>query len=165
MAAFTRALRQKIIEDFARSNNGWFDPSQFFAHVEKTGPEHPAYEWFEWDRDKAWHQRNVDLARDFARGLTVQFEVRTGEPQAFTLAKRSAPFLLSPIGKRSGGGGYHMTDPNDPEHIAELGRQAAASLAWLMRRYAVPLAAVGADLNGLENLRADLSSMEAKVAA
>jgi hypothetical protein len=165
MTKFTKALRQRIVEDFAKAHNGWFDAAQFFAHVEKAGPDHPAYGWFQWDRDKAWHEHNLDLARDFARGLVVKFEIQTGEPQKFTIAQRSAPFLVSPVSSRANGGGYYLNDPQDPEHIAELGRQAAQSLAWLMRRYAAPLAAVGADMDMLESLRAELADMKGEAAA
>jgi hypothetical protein len=165
MARFTKALRQKIIEDFAKTHNGWFDPHAFLRHVQAEGPKHPAFDWFTWEDDKAAEAYRLDQARDFARGLVVKFEIHTGEPQKFTIAHRSAPFAISPVGKRRQGGGYYLSDPDDPEHVAELGRQAAQSLEWFMRRFAAPLAAVGADVDELESLRARLADMKAEKAA
>lgn len=153
MAKFTRALRQEILDDFLRHNNGWFDPAVFVDYVRAQGPDHPAFEWFTWDDEEAARQHRIEEARRFARGLRIFFEVHTIERGSFTV---SAPQMISPVEKRSDGGGYHRLDGGDPEHLAELSRQAARDLGWILRRYEAALIAVGADLDQLRSLQASL---------
>lgn len=155
MARFTKALRQQIVEDFARQNNGWFDPKAFVAHVRKAGADHPAFEWFTWDDEAAAEAHRLDQARDFARGLVVKFEVEEIRPRGkVTVVAREAPFAVSPQSTRKSGGGYYLTDPTDADHQAELRRQAATDLGWFLRRYASVIPAK--DAERLEGLRATL---------
>lgn len=157
MARFTRELRQQIVHDFAVRNNGWFDPAAFLAHVREAGAEHPAYSWFEWADDKAANEYRLDQARDFARGLTVRFEVQTEERRAVVVSQ-SAPLIISPMRNRHDGGGYHLMDPNDPSHMAEHCRQAAQSLRWYISRYEAAVRFAGGDIEPLERVRALLDS-------
>lgn len=144
MARFTKALRQQIIREFAEAQGGVFDPAAFLNAVRDAGEEHPAFEWFEWDDDKAALEYRLDQARDFARGLVVRFEVQEVHRGKMRITERSAPLLISPVGKRKDGGGYLVTDPGDPVHMEELRRQAAGSLRWFISRYEAVLAHVGA---------------------
>jgi hypothetical protein len=54
---------------------------------------------------------------------------------------------MSPMASRNDGGGYVLSDPSDPDHIAEHRRQAAAALRTWMTRYrgAILNAGVGED--------------------
>jgi hypothetical protein len=165
MAKFTRALRQQIIDEFLAANNGWYDPAAFVSHIKAAGPDHPAYDWFTWDDESAAHQHRLDQARDFARGLRIKFEVNVIEHGVGKVVSRESPMFVSPSDKRRDGGGYYRNDPDDPAHLAEMGAQAATDLGWWLRRYAAPLAAVGADLDGLENLRVQLAAMKEADAA
>lgn len=165
MARFTKALRQQIVQEFAEKNGGWFDPPAFVAAVQKAGPKHPAFEWFEWDDRNAAHEFRLDQARDFARGLVVRFEVRTMHRGSFRIVERTVPLALSPVGERRGGGGYYMTDPNDPEHMAELCRQAAQSLRWFISRYEGALAYAGASVGPLEKAQLALENIAPQVEA
>jgi len=144
MARFTKALRQQIIREFAEAHGGVFDPAAFLSAVHDEGEGHPAYEWFEWSDDKAALEYRLDQARDFARGLVVRFEVQEVHRGKMRIAERSAPLVMSPLGTRRDGGGYVVTDPNDPAHMEELRRQAAGSLRWYISRYEAVLADVGA---------------------
>jgi hypothetical protein len=159
MARFTRELRQKIIEEFARQNNGWYDPRAFVQHVRSAGPEHPAFEWFTWDDAAAAEAFRLDQARDFARGLVIRFEVQEARPKGKVIvAHREAPFAVSPVASRKSGGGYYLTDPTDAEHMAELRRQAASHLDWWLRRYGSAVEAAGGDVKAVEKVLALLQA-------
>lgn len=163
MAVFTKALRQKIVEDFARQNNGWFDPRAFLMHVREAGADHPAFEWFEWDDEAAAEAYRIDQARDFARGLVVKFDVRTIERGPVRIAQ--VPLVTSPVATRKSGGGYYLTDPQDRGHMAELRRQAATDLRWFIRRYAGAIEAAGGDVETLEALHGLLETGQVAEAA
>lgn len=159
MARFTKALRQQLVRDFAEKNGGWFDPAAFLSEVRKAGDKHPAYEWFEWDDNKAAHEFRLDQARDFARGLIVSFEVRTTHRGSMRVVAQSAPLLLSPINGRKGGGGYFITDPNDPSHMMELCLQAAQSMRWFISRYEGALRYAGVNVAPFEKVQEVLEDM------
>ena len=165
MSRFTKALRQQIIEDFSRRNNGWFDPKAFVAYVGETGPDHPAYDWFTWDDVAAASAYRVDQARDFARGLKVTFKVEEVQHGPVNVVSREVPFLTSPKATRKGGGGYYLTDPNDAEHMAELAREAASTLRWFIGRYEAAILHVGGDADALTALQLRLEGVEAAQAA
>jgi hypothetical protein len=162
MVRFTMALRQKIVEEFAEKNGGWFDPAAFLESVRRAGTKHPAFVWFEWDDDKAAHEFRLDQARDFARGLVIRFEVRTQHRGAFRIVEQSAPLIMSPIAGRKDGGGYFVTDPNDPAHMAELCRQAAQSLRWFVSRYEAALRFAGVSLTPIERAQSALEAFDEK---
>lgn len=159
MARFTRAARQQIVRDFAEKNGGWFDATRFLAEVQKKGEAHPAWEWFEWDDDNAANEFRLDQARDFARGLTIRFEIKSVHRGAFRVTEHTVPLAVSPIGGRRGGGGYFITDPNDPSHMAELCLQAAQSLRWFLSRYEGALKHAGISISSLERMQTSLESM------
>lgn len=165
MARFTKALRQQLVKDFAERNDGWFDPAAFLAEARDGGESHPAYEWFEWDDDKAANEYRLDQARDFARGLVVKFEVRAIHRGSFRVVEQSAPLAMSPMTGRRGGGGYYITDPNDPTHMLELRRQAAQSLRWFLSRYEAALTDAGVSTAAFEKAQAALTHTEEQVKA
>ena len=165
MAKLTKALRKAILDDFMASNNGWFEPGAFARWVREQGPEHPAYPWFTFDVQKAAEKCWADEARAFVSGLRIKFDVNVIEHGVGKIISREVPLFVSPKDKRPGGGGYYKNDPTDPEHLAELANQAASDLGWFLRRYAAPLAAVGADVDALEELRVQLAAMKDSEAA
>ena len=68
------------------------------------------------------------------------------------------PLLLSPSSTRQDGMGYYMFDPDDPDHLEELRRQAVVDLkAWLVR-YSVALDAAGLTALPLERILSVLES-------
>lgn len=144
MSQFTKEARQEIIRDFCRRRNADFDARLFEQEVREQGAEHPAYEWFEWDADKAATEHRIWQARQFAVGLRVSFKVEeVGRGGAVTVRSVDAPFLLSPGEDRKAGGGYYLTDLSNPEHMTELCRQAAVDLNRWLRRYEAALRHVG----------------------
>lgn len=151
MARFTKELRQKIIQEFCLRRNADFDAKLFEQEVRETGPSHPAYEWFEWDADKAAAEYRIWQAREFAQGLKVSFSVEeVGRSGTMRVRQVNLPMLVSPVEGRSQGGGYFLTDPSNPEHMAELCRQAATDLARWLRRYEGALAHAGASVQVIE---------------
>jgi hypothetical protein len=165
MARFSKSLRQQIVREFAEKNGGWFDPAAFLAEVRRQGSKHPAWEWFEWDDNKAAHEFRVDQARDFARGLVVVFEVQTMHRGSLRIVEQSAPLLVSPVAGRKGGGGYFVTDPNDPQHMIELCLQAAQSMRWFIGRYESALRFAGVNMAPFEKAQAALEETVPQVEA
>lgn len=137
---FTKDIRQQIVRDFAEKNGGVFDAGAFLSEVNQVGKVHPAYEWFEWDNHRAAREHRLDQARSFAQGLRIRFDVETIERGKMKIVSRSMPLVISPVSSRSTGGGYKLSDPNDPAHLAELARQAAQQLRWFKERFEAALA-------------------------
>jgi hypothetical protein len=163
VARFTKALRQQIVRDFTAAHGGVFDPEQFVREVKNKGESHPAYEWFEWDQSAAAWQYQVEQAREFVRDLRVTFTVEiVGRNQSITVKEMAAPFAISPVGGRRGGGGYIITDPNDPAHMAELARQAASDLEAWLRRYGSVLAHAGSTAAAIERQISALNAVGAE---
>lgn len=153
MARFTKALRQQIVEDFARQNNGWFDKRAFLVHVRETGPDHPAYEWFEWDDTAAAEAYRLEQAGAFVRDLKIEFKVESIKSAPVTV---SAPQFVSPVATRRSGGGYFQTDPQDDIHMDELSRQAARDFAWVLNRYEAVIVRAGGNMKTLRALQLKL---------
>lgn len=145
MARFTKALREQIVREFTARHNGQYNPALFLEGVGAKGVDHPAYEWFEWNDDRAAEQYRVEQARAFARDIRVAFTVEEiGRNKAVTIREVEAPLMISPLTGRRHGGGYVVLDPARPEDMAELCRQAACDLeAWLSRHQAALLYARG----------------------
>ncbi len=163
MARFTRALRQQIVEEFARRHNGRFNPALFVEEVRRKGAEHPAHDWFEWNRDKAALAYQVEQARDFARDLRVVFQVEEiGRNKPIRVAA-AMPMVLSPIADRSHGGGYVLTDPDDPAHMAEHCRQAAQALRSWLGRYEAAVRHCGATPEAINRMVQQLEAAAPKV--
>lgn len=136
MSRFTKALRQRIVREFAVRHNGTYNPTLFVEEVRRVGPSHPAYEWFEWDASKAAAAYQVEQARDFARDLRVTFkvEVVNGGRRSVKVRETAMPLVISPMEGRKHGGGYLLVDPDNPAFIAEHCGQAAGALrSWLSR--------------------------------
>jgi len=151
MAKFTKALRQEIALEFATRHNGQFNPALFVDHVQQTGPDHPAYSWFEWDRDRASRNWWVEQAREFVRDLRVTFTVEDiGNSRPVSVRERELPFVLSPLDGRERGGGYFLADPDNPEHMAEHCRQAAKTLVSWLSRYRSAVDHAGGSVSAIE---------------
>ena len=156
MTRFTREARQEIVEAFARANGGVFDAGAFLAEVSQVGKKHAAWDWFEWNDNKAAREHRLDQARDFARGLVVRFEIQVVDRGATKVVSQSVPLIMSPTDNRRQGGGYVMTDPDDPQHMAELCRQAAQGLRWFIERFEAAIRHAGGDVAPLVGLRKQL---------
>lgn len=151
MARFTKELRQEIIRDFCRRRNADFDARLFEQEVREQGAEHPAYEWFEWDGDKAASEYRIWQARAFATGLRVSFKVEEiGRGGSIRVREVEMPLLISPGVDRKAGGGYTLTDPENADHMNEHCRQAAVALTGWLRRYEAALLHVGGSTSNIE---------------
>lgn len=156
---FTKEVREQIVREFAIKHNGTFNPQLFLNEVRETGPDHPAFDWFEWDNKKAAAAYQLEQARSFARDLRVTFRIEevTG-PSQVRIRETPMPMVISPIGTRSKGGGYVLVDPNDPAHIEEHCRQAALTLKQWKDRYEAALSHVNIDIRKVETLIGQLES-------
>lgn len=166
MASFTKAVRERIVKEFAVRHNGQFNPQLFLDEVKAKGEEHPAYEWFEWSDDTAAKAYRIEQARSFARDLRVSFRVEeVTAPHQVRVRETPIPMFLSPMQGRKNGGGYVLTDVNDAEHIAEHCRQAAKTLEQWRDRYAAALGRAGIGTGDVDKIIARLErSAESKAA-
>jgi hypothetical protein len=141
---FTKEVRQQIVEDFAKRHEGRYDPALFVREVKRKGEEHPAYDWFLWDDDAASHEYRLWQARVFARNLTIKFSVEeVGRSGTIKIVQTHMPLILSPMDERQDGGGYFISDPNDPAHLAILAGEGAVALRSWLRRYKAALRIAG----------------------
>jgi len=148
-----RKQRAEIVKDFCLRHGGVYNPQTFVEEVRSTGPDHPAYELFTWDDTKAAREHRTWQARMFVQGLKLVFQVEHQTPTGrIKIQERDVPLLLSPSSTRQDGMGYYIFDPNDPDHLEELRRQAVVDLkAWLVR-YAVALDTAGLTGQPLERI-------------
>jgi len=152
MARFTKALRQKIVEEFAIRHNGQFDAALFLKEVREQGVGHPAHDWFEWDESKAAQAYQLEQARSFASDLRVTFRVEeVVSPGSVRVREVPMPTVISPLENRNKGGGYRLVDPDDPQFIEEHCRQAARALSQWMNRYEAALTHAKINLKSVEN--------------
>jgi len=148
---FTKEQRQEIVREFAIRHNGQFDPKLFVREVRDTGADHPAYEWFTWDDEKAAREHRVWQAREFARDLKVKFNVENvGGRKDFSVKSVEVPLVHSPTHGREHGGGYVLTEADNEAHMQELCRQGAQALAAWLRRYKGAVEYAGGSVKELE---------------
>lgn len=125
--------RQKIVTDFVE-RHGVFNPRAFVEEIKATGGQHPAWEWFTWDVDKAAEDHWIWQARTFVHGLTIKYSVEIVERGRVRVVEAEAPLLFSPIITRSKSGGYRYLDPDDDDAMEMFCMEAAAALqSWLDR--------------------------------
>lgn len=162
MSNFTKEIRQKIVEEFARRHNGQFDPALFLKEVKEAGESHEAYGWFEWDGKKAAQEYRLWQARSFAKDLRISFSVEdVGGGGSITVRTTEMPMVLSPTNGRKTGGGYVLTDPNDPAHQAEHCHQAAAALRSWLNRYQAAVLHAGYGVKTIEQIAEGLEAVQA----
>lgn len=141
MANFTKAVRKRIVEEFASRNGGVFDAAKFLEEVKTTGPSHEAFEWFTWNDDKAAHEFRLNQARAFVRDLRIKVEFSVPGPgRSISVRTVEAPLALSLMENRANGGGYHVIDPTSPEAQRALCREAAGAFKALFKRYELAIA-------------------------
>lgn len=166
MTVFTKELRQQIIEDFAHRNGGKYDAALFLEEVKAQGKTHPAYAWFQWDKSAAAYQYNLWEARAFSQGLKINFEIqefkRAGK---LRITHAEMPLVISPLAGRNDGGGYHIVNPDDPTHVAELCHQGAQSLRSWLKRYSACLAHAGTTSEAFESVARALEKVGGREAA
>lgn len=158
MMRYTKEARQKIVQEFAEAHGGVFDPAEFLGVVSQVGSSHPAYDWFQWDNERAAREHRLDQARDFARGLVVSFKVQTLSRGKVKIVAASAPMVISPMEHRDKGGGYVITNDNDPSHILELCRQGAQAMRWFISRFEAAVAYSGGEIAALQQLQAAMDA-------
>lgn len=162
MTKFTKQQRQQIVEEFARRHNGQYSPFLFLKEVEERGGSHPAHGWFEWSDEKAATEHRLWQARSFANDLRVRFEVEEVCRQGpITVTTLEMPMVLSPVSGRREGGGYVLTDPNDPAHRVEHCSQAAAALRSWLNRYRAAVLQTPYGTKVVEHLADALQAVEA----
>lgn len=148
----TREQRQEYVEDYCLRHGGVYDPAGFFDEV-AADPNHGAREWFNFNVKSAAREHNIWLGRAFANGLRIKYTIREMSRSGKLVVRvTTGPLVQSPLDRRRHGGGYVLLDPDDPEHIAEMARQAALSLAAFRDRYELAVRKAGGSLAPIERL-------------
>ncbi len=157
---FSRALREKIVAEFAGRHRGRYNPATFVEEVRAKGQSHPAYDWFEWDTAKASHEYLLWQARTFVSDLRIVVMTETvGRSGIVKIKETSMPMLISPVDGRQGGGGYFYMAPDDPDKMAEFCAQAATALSSWLNRYRAALDHAGGSAAGIEKQITALEAM------
>lgn len=166
MSRFTKDERQQIVREFAIRHNGTFNPALFLEEVRTTGETHAAYEWFEWDQDKAAQQYQLTQAREFARDLRVTFRVEevTGR-KPVKVREAPMPMVISPMASRKTGGGYLLFEPDDETLMMEHCAQASTALRGWRSRYEACMLKAGVSLDRIDTIIAALDKVSAEAAA
>lgn len=159
--------KQKVIDDYlASSGRNQFVPAEFLGWL-KEQPEHECYEVFFGisDAEAAFAYRE-DLVRRWVSGLRIVVKHEDAHVKnvgTIEVSEYSLPLAHSPVENRRDGGGYVRTDPNDPEHLAELARQGAVALASWIERYRGTANLLGIEVEGLEQVRLKLDTSAEKI--
>jgi hypothetical protein len=131
----------------------------FLREVEETGERHPAYHWFEFNKDEAAHQHNLWQARQFTQGLHISFKVEeVGRAGLMTVRTVEMPMMLSPATDRPG---YLLMNPDNPDHQIELCRTAGVALLSWLDRYQAAIAYVGFDAKAIEQVAESMKTVQA----
>lgn len=165
MARFTKALRTQIVEEFTSRHNGLFTPTLFIEEVRATGPDHPAYDWFDWDDTAAADKWRIYQARQFVSDLRIEYKIEViRETGTFTVSTE-VPQVLSPLRDRHKGGGYYVVHPGSEEHLSELAQQASMGLRQWLKRYEAVVLSVGEEIGDIVSLAERLEKAASKDAA
>lgn len=167
MAGFSKAERQKIIDDYlAESGKNAFHPGEFIDWLQDR-PDHVAHPWFfSKDDAEAAREYRIALARGMASGLRIVARVDEGgsTPRSLSVSVREFPAMISPVAGRKAGGGYVAYEPEDADLSAELRRQGAQSLrSWIMR-YRGVCEQGGLDVSPIEEIAASLDGSVVRAA-
>jgi hypothetical protein len=138
MSAFTKQRRQRIIDGYlAESGENVFVPSRFIDWLSGQ-PQHEAYPaFFSVSDEEAARAYRIEMARRFVQGLRITVSEQTveGTDRKVSVRMVEAPRYLSPVSNRHEGGGYVPYDPESPEDVAELRRQATVGFQSWYRRH------------------------------
>lgn len=146
---FTKHYRKKIIDEHI-AEFGSFEPRKFFEVVREVGAAHPAFLWFEWDKEVAFTEHNVTRAREFVQGITIKVEITPLVEKAVSVQVVEVPAYVSPEEARTNGGGYLQFDPS--KDLDELSKQASHALKGFLSRYRGILTARGIAYTALEDM-------------
>jgi len=151
--AFTKADRQRIIDEFLnQTGENLFQPDAFIDWLAER-PEHEAYAAFFAQGDEAAaREHRVNMARKMASGLRIIAKVEDTKASVVSITVREYPAFVSPVASRRAGGGYQPFDPADEAALAELLRQGRVALRSWLQRYGGAFAQAGVDLSALNEI-------------
>lgn len=162
MAKFSRKDRQAVIDDYLNdSRRNQFIPAEFLEWLSER-PDHEVYDlFFGMDDEDAARAHRVDMVRTWTSGLRIT--VRVAAPEARNVGsvqvrEYTLPAMISPVGGRKSGGGYLAVDPDNPDHMLEIYRQAATDLAKWIERYEGAMSMRGIALSSIKEIVAELKA-------
>jgi hypothetical protein len=155
--------RLQIIEQYLATHGGVLRVEEFLEWV-KGQPGTAIYEHFFGQSDaEAAHNYRKNMVRQFISDLRIT--VRMEEPRrvsmaGFTVQVYEVPRMIPPSRLRHSGGGYVNVNLDDPEHRADLSRQASSALMGWISRYEGVAVVLGIDVEGV---RATMNAFEGAV--
>ena len=139
-AKFTMKEREEIVRDHMGKFDGVFKAAEFVEAAKV--PDHPAHEWFDWDKEGAAYKYWLHQARLFS---SVKIKVASLEPVGGWKKTevepirvditKTLPLLVSPVGGRSEGGGYVYAISEADSGPQSLLEEAALMLSQWRRRF------------------------------
>ena len=158
MARWNARERQRMVEEYLNATGAnYFVPRDFLSWL-MPQEDHPMHGYFFGKSDAELAQAmREDMVRQWVSGLRIVVREQPSDPIKVSVVVHEMPALVSPVSGRRGGGGYMPMDPSDPAMIAELLRQAVASLDTWLERYGGIAATVGADVTPIREIAAFLA--------
>ena len=160
----TRAERQRLIDDCIR-RHGSFDNQGFVDEVRTTGPDHPAFAFFDWDDAAAGNARRLMQVRQFLKDLVIIVTApKVVKAKAFKVAAETArvarvaapltvpAFIDMESSEKPVGGGYEPFDVKDPEQVKRFRNKASVALSSWLNRYRYAVMQAGGDVAQVEAL-------------
>lgn len=156
-----RAYRQKIIDEYLNATGrNEFVPDDFLLWLAPQS-DHRAWKIFYSKTDaEAAHEHRLSLARQFVSGLKIRVVVTAIETQRFDHLRVKVeepttfrvPAFVSPVARRTEGGGYVSLDHTDAATMRETYRQASQGLASWVERWGDVAKMAGADICPVEQV-------------
>jgi hypothetical protein len=147
-------LRDEYLNATGRNH---FVPVEFLEWL-KPRPDHRAWPIFFGTTDEeAALQHRLSIVRSFVNGLRIRVTIPQEVESASQVVVR-IPAFISPVSRRTEGGGYIPVDVQDEPTLAELCRQASTDLArWIERHEGVARIA-GVDVASINEIAGALAA-------
>ena len=149
----TKEIKKQALEDFSNeTGNNIINADDFIAWV-KEKPDHPTHKiFFEKDDAALAHEARRQIFRQNFGSFKVRYEVKKIDTSLLNIKVVEKPLQISPVSKRSQGGGYVHFDPEDAEMMAEFRNEAASALHAFCRRFEVAILNANIDVESIKQI-------------
>ena len=132
----SKTERAALKVDYMERHGGAWDPAGFLEEVRAANGQHPAWHWFEWDRDTAAEKFLLEQAKEFGRGIYVTVKTEEIVHNEVKVVSVEVPLTLARTTKTGRYTGEHIQfDPSDEDHLIDMRRQARFRLAEFQRQF------------------------------
>lgn len=149
----TKEIKKQALEDFhSETGNNIVNADDFIAWI-KEKPDHAAYKVF-YEKDDATlaHEARRQIFRQNFGSFKVRYEIKNIDTSLLDIKVVEKPLHISPLSKRSQGGGYIPFDPENEEMMFEFRNEAATALRSFCRRYELAIIDAGLDVENIKKI-------------